>query len=267
VLIGLLTGPTLIAAAQEAAGPTPETNSPTLQDLAKEKQNPFAEAINIPIAAATGFGIGPYHGVGQQLSIQPTIPFALNSDWNLIARPLLPVTYLPAPQARLGLGDIQASFFLTPARVGEWTWGLGPIFQLPTATSNELGTNGWSAGPTGALIYTEGPWFAGALIAQLWSFAGAHGTHVNQTSVEVDISYTFETGWYVQFDPPVTYDWSSASRDALMLPIGLDIGKVTKVGSQAVSFQIGAYDFVRYPTETASWVIRVQVAFLFPRRS
>jgi hypothetical protein len=78
-------------------------------------------------------------------------------------RPLVPTTYSPVPEKRFGLGDIQPSFFLTPARVDQWTWGVGPAFQLPTATANELGTGKWSAGPTGALIYTEGPWSPASL--------------------------------------------------------------------------------------------------------
>jgi hypothetical protein len=74
------------------------------------------------------------------------------------------MTYSPVPEKRFGLGDIQPSFFLAPAQVDRWTWRVGSAFQLPTATSDELGTGKWSAGPTGALIYTEGRWFAGVLV-------------------------------------------------------------------------------------------------------
>jgi hypothetical protein len=243
----------------------PEAGGPTLQQLAKDKQNPFAETINIPIEAATGFGVGPSRDVAAQLTIQPLLPIALDADWNLIARPLLPVTFLPAPQERFGLGDVQTSFYLTPARTAGWIWGLGPALQLPTATSDELGTGKWSAGPTGALVYSEGPWFAGVLVTQLWSFAGARRTAVNQTSTEMDVSYNFESGWYIQSDPTITYDWSAESRDAWTLPVGIDIGKVTKIGGQDVSFQIGGYDALKSPTGAPQWIVRAQITFLFPR--
>jgi hypothetical protein len=223
---------TLPAPAQDITGPAPpDTSTPTLQDLAKGKENPFAEETSLPITAATGFGIGPNRDTGEEISIQPRFPLALNTDWNLIVRPLVPVTYSPAPEKQFGLGDFQRSFFLTPARVGEWTWGVGPAFQLPTATANALGTGKWSAGPTGALIYSKGPWFAGVLLTQLWSFAGAHRGAVNQTAVEPDVSYNFESGWYVQFDPSITYDWSATSRDAWTVPIGLDVGKAMQIGA------------------------------------
>jgi len=52
-----------------------------------------------------------------------------------------------------------SSVFLSPARTGDWTWGIGPILQLPTATDEALGTGKWSAGPTLGLVYSAGPWF------------------------------------------------------------------------------------------------------------
>ena len=92
----------------------------------------------------------------------------------------------------------------------------------------------WSAGPTGALVYSDrdSPWFAGILVTQLWSIAGTPRAAVNQTSTEVDLSYNFESGWYIQTDPIITYDWSATPRQALALPVGIDVGKVTKIGGQ-----------------------------------
>ena len=65
---------------------------------------------------------------------------------------------------------------------------------------------------------------------------------MNQTSTEIDLSYNFESGWYIQTDPTITYDWSATPRQALTLPVGIDVGKVTKIGGQDVSFQLGAYE-------------------------
>ena len=259
-LLGIVTGSALAAsaAAQEAGGPTP-------QQLARDRENPFAQTINLPLAAVTGFGIGPHHDIGEQLTIQPQLPLPLDADWNLIARSLLPVTFSPDPERRFGLGDVQPSFFLTPARSTGLIWGAGPAFQFPTATNNELGTGKWSAGPTAALVYSdsEGPWFAGILVTQLWSFAGAPRSAVDQTSTEVDLSYNFENGWYIQTDPTITYDWSATSRQALTLPVGIDVGKVTRIGGQHLSFQLGAYDALKSPAGTAQWIIRAQITLLF----
>jgi hypothetical protein len=253
------------APAQDARPAPRDQAAPLVQDLAKEKQNPFADLVSLPFGAITGSGIGPHRDIAEELSLQPRVPIALDNGWSLILRSLLPVTYSPAPEKRFGVGDIQPSFFLTPARADRWTWGLGPAFQLPTASANELGTGKWSAGPTGALVYSEGPWFAGILVTQLWSVAGAHRSPVDQTSLEPDVSYNFESGWYIQFDPTITLDWSASSHDAWTLPIGLDVGKAIEIGARSLTLQIGAYDLVKHPTEAASWIIRAQITFLFPR--
>ena len=129
-----------------------------------------------------------------------------------------------------------------------------------------MGTGKWSAGPTGALVYSEGPWFAGVLASQLWSFAGAADrTSVNQTSAEPNVSYNFESGWYVQFDPTITYDWQAASGSKWTVPVGLDVGKTMQFDARAVSLQIGAYDLVKHPADTAQWFMRVQLTLSFPR--
>ncbi|MFZ1119687.1 MAG: hypothetical protein WAN81_05580 [Candidatus Binataceae bacterium] len=193
------------------------------------------------------------------------MPFSLNSQWELIAQPNLTVAYVPSPHEQLGLEDLQTSFFLTSAKATTWIWGVGPIFQFPTASSSELGTGRWSAGPTAALVYSEGPWFNGILAYQLMSFAGNRKRDsVNQTFLEPDISYNFESGCYVQCEPDITYDWTADAAHAWTLPMGADIGKAFKLGSQALSLQIGAYDLLKRPNGAPQWIIRVGLTFLFP---
>jgi hypothetical protein len=177
----------------------------------------------------------------------------------------VPIVHSPAPDKRTGLGDIQPSFFLTPSRGGAWSWGIGPALLLPTATNKVLGTGKWSVGPTAAVLYSEGPWFDGVLVAHLWSFAGPHRLAVNQTSIEPLVSYNFESGWSLQFDPTIVRDWTADSRDAWTLPVGLDIGKTLQTGNRSISFQIGAYDFARHPMESGRWLLRGQVTFEFER--
>ncbi|HVN90644.1 MAG TPA: hypothetical protein VMT61_12585 [Candidatus Binataceae bacterium] len=186
------------------------TNAPTPEELAKSTHNPFADFIKVPFESDTGFSIGPHHNVGDNVSVTPVIPFHLNADWDLIARPSVAITYQPSPHEQFGLDDSQVSLFVTPQNASEWLWGIGPILQLPTATSDGLGTGRWSAGPTAALIYSNGPWFNGILAYQLMSFAGNRDRgSVNQTYLEPELSYNFDSGWYVDIDPPITFDWTA----------------------------------------------------------
>ena len=179
----------------QQTAPTAPTISTSPQELAKSLHNPFEDFIKIALQSTTGFSIGPHHNVGDSLNLQPLLPFTLNGDWDLFARPSLSLNYQPSPHEQFGLTDLQSSFFLSPHNADEWIWGVGPIFQFPTATSSGLGTGRWSAGPTAALIYSNGPWFGGVLTYQLMSFAGnrARGS-VNQTYVEPEVSYNLESG-------------------------------------------------------------------------
>ncbi len=252
--------------AQQASAPAQSPASVmTDQELAISVHNPFEDFVKVPIQSATGFGLGRHHKAGDALNIEPLVPFSLNADWVLIARPSLTVTYLPSPHEQSGLEDLETSFFLTPAKNSTWIWGLGPIFDFPTASSSGLGTGRWSAGPTAALVYSEGPWLNAILADQLMSFAGNRERgSVNQTYIEPLISYNFESGWYVQCDPAITYDWTADAANGWTIPMGADIGKAFKMGSQDLSLQVGAYDLLKRPDGAPQWILRVSATFLFP---
>jgi hypothetical protein len=57
------------------------------------------------------------------------------------------------------------------------------------------------------------------------SFAGNRDRgSVNQTYLEPEISYNFDSGWYAQCDPAITYDWTLDATNAWVIPMGVDIG-------------------------------------------
>jgi hypothetical protein len=159
VLILLLSAVLAVSAhAQQASTPAQSPSGVlTDQELAISVHNPFEDFLKVPVQSTTGFAFDPHHNAADSLNIAPIVPFSLNAQWDLIAEPSLTVTYLPSPDEQFGLEDLQASFFLTPAKATTWIWGVGPIFQFPTASSPELGTGRWSAGPTAAIVYSEGP--------------------------------------------------------------------------------------------------------------
>jgi hypothetical protein len=252
--------------AQQSFPPQATTaGAESLQDLAKDSLNPFAEFLKVPFQFTTGFGVGSHDRVGASLNVEPLQRFVLNADWDIIARPSLSVTYAPGPNEQFGLQDLQTTFFLTPAKDKTWIWGVGPIFQFPTASSERLGTGRWSAGPTAALVYEQGPWFAAILSYQLMSFAGDRGRgSVNQTYIEPQVSYSLDSGWYGQWDPAMTYNWTADTANAWTIPAGVDIGKAFKIGEQAMSLQVGGYDYPMHPDGAPQWIIRAQMTFLFP---
>ena len=131
------------------------------QDLAKAAQNPVADMISLPLQNNTNFGVGPGDDVQNVLNIQPVIPLKLNGSWNLITRTIAPLIYqpetVPGYGSEFGLGDINMSLFLSPAKPGKIIWGVGPVFSFPTATDAVLGSEKWSAGPTAVALKIQGP--------------------------------------------------------------------------------------------------------------
>ena len=254
-----------VAQAQQSPSATPSAATTALQDLSKDSRNPFVGFIKVPVEATTGFDVGAHHNAGENINIEPLIPIDLGPDWDLIARPSFNVTYTPSPGAAFGFQDLQTSFFLTPDKAATWLWGAGPIFQFPTASRRELGTGRWSAGPTAALTYNQGPWFNAILTYQLMSFAGSRRRgSVNQTYIEPLISYNFESGWSVQCDPQMTLDWTAESSNAWSIPLGADVARTFQLGEQALNVQAGAYDNVERPDGAPQWFARLQLTYLFP---
>ncbi len=267
-VFGLLLSAVLAVSAHAQQASTPAQSPPSVmtnQELATSVHNPFQDFVKVPVQSTTGFEIGPHHKAGDAFNIEPLVPFSLNADWDLFARPSLTVAYSPTPHEQSGLEDLETSFFLAPAKETTWIWGLGPIFDFPTASSSQLGTGRWSAGPTAVLAYSEGPWSNYILAYQLMSIAGNRERgSVNQTYIEPEVSYNFESGWYVDCDPSITFDWTADAANGWTIPMGADIGKALTIGSHSLSLQGGAYDLLKRPDGAPQWIMRVSVTFLFP---
>ncbi len=136
-------------------------------NLAKKLSNPIASLISVPFQFNYDHGYGPLDGGKSTLNIQPVIPISSNEDWNPISRTILPVTYqydVAGPSdPQFGLGDVLEGFFLSPAKPkeGGLIWGAGPVFLIPTATDDLLGSESWGAGPTVVALKQDGRWTRG----------------------------------------------------------------------------------------------------------
>jgi hypothetical protein len=225
------------------------------------------------------FDNGAPNGDAGFLNIQPVIPVTVG-EWNLINRAIVPLISAPGgigglpdvpgagmPGSRAtGLGDINYSVYLSPAAPGQYIWGIGPSITFPSATSDQLGTGKWSAGPTAVILTQPKPWTLGVLGRQLWSFAGeSNRPDVNQFLLEPFVNYNLEEGWYLVSDMVMTANWDTPSGQVWTVPIGGGVGKLFKIGDQAINSRVESYYNVVRPDSGPEWTVGFTIQFLFPR--
>ncbi len=254
-------------------------------DLAKQLANPVASLISVPIQTNYDFGIGPANaGFRFTAVVQPVVPFALTPKLNLITRNILPILHqsnvfvplseddggesgvYPGQGDQSGLGDLTSSFFFSPsAPVKGFIVGAGPIFMLPTATNKYLGTGKWGAGPTIVVLKQTGPWTAGGLYNQIFSFAGQSArSDVNSMYLQPFLSYTFKNTTSLSTNLESTYDF--AGSNGWTVPINFTVSKIFKFGSQLTNLTVGAKYFAAGPTGAPRWGLRFSTTFLFPKK-
>ena len=254
---------------QKPAALSEEAQAEALQ---KAVQNPVASLISVPLQNNANFGYGPFNRTQDVLEIEPVIPVKLSENWNLITRIIQPLVWQPYPNqnsgGEYGLGDMNPSFFLSPAKPGKLIWGAGPALVIPTATSTILGQGKLSIGPSVVLLTQPPHWTLGVLANNVWSVAGSGGRPpVNQMLVQYFVNYNLKNHWYLQSAPIITADWRATSDNVWTVPFGGGVGKIMKLGFQPINWQLEFYGNAVHPIGTPSWTFRAQIAFLFPKLS
>jgi hypothetical protein len=240
-------------------------------DIAKQAQNPIARLISVPFENDFSPQTGANNEDSYVLQMKPVVPFSLSKDWNLITRTIIPIIQVPdlgpGVNGTTGLGDVNVSLFLSPAKVGPVIWGVGPIISFPTATESILGTKKLSVGPTVVGLRIQGHWLYGALVNNLSSVAGPSARpDVNQMLVQPFVNYNFTHGWYLVTSPVITANWEVKPDERWVVPVGGGVGKIVHFGKLPVNAHTQFFRNVQRPGGTSSWSARFQMQFLFPKK-
>ena len=280
--------PTFADAQQPApAKPAPVDDS---EELAKKLSNPISDLVSVPFQFNFRQKVGPLELSQFVLNIQPVVPFALNKNWNMIARVIVPFIGQPPlfvdraaashhderasridaasflfDGAASGVGDITASLFFSPKTTGGFTWGAGPAFVLPASYQPTIGSGHWSIGPTAVALQQTGPWTVGVLWNQVWSFAGdPRREDVNQMFLQPFCSYQATKTLTLTIQSESTANWEGES-DTWTVPINFIVAKLSTFGHFPASYQLGAGVYPAHPDSGPTWKIRAAIVILLPK--
>lgn len=238
--------------------------------LAKELSNPIASLISVPFQWNYNDNLGPVKGGDQYyVNLQPVIPVPLSEEWTMISRTILPIVsqhdIFPGAGSQFGFGDITQSLFFSPKpEPGGLIWGVGPVFNIPTATDDLLGSSHFGVGPTGVFLWQGSGWTIGILANQVWTVGDTPADEeIDQAFLQPFVSYTTPSAWTFTLNTESTYNWLN---NEWSVPINGMISKLVTIDKQPVSIGGG----VRYWADSPEgigpegWGARAVVTFLFP---
>jgi len=236
-------------------------------ELAKATQNPLAAMYSLPFQNNTTFGNLPYNRASNILNIQPVIPVGLGSKINLINRIILPVVTMPSTtedKSKTGLGDLNYTAWLSPKKGSKIIWGIGPVFQLPTSTDSSLGSGEFGIGPSVVALTMIRKWVAGIVVNNIWTF-GNIGE--NKFLFQYFVNYNLPKAWYLVTAPIITANWNAPNDQQWIVPFGAGAGKVFKIAKLPINMNAQVFYNAVKPDGVGEWQSRIQLQFLFPKKS
>lgn len=216
----LLALPSVPANAQDSA--RAQANNPLANTTALNFHNVYTGSLTGTGQTANQFFLRyaqPIEAFGGQWLMRATVPMNSFSQ--------------AAGGHETGLGDVNIfAAYLFEMNNPSVSFGFGPQITIPTATDQSLGSDKWSLGFANVLFNASSPRFQwGYLLTWQASVAGDSArADVNAAAFQPFGFYQLGNGWYLRSTGIWIYDFET---DNYAIPIGLGVGKVTKL-EQAV---------------------------------
>ncbi len=196
-------------------------------------------------------------------AIQPVIPIPMTDligeNWIMVNRPTVPIVLsADIPDASSlspgggpptippsgfpggitfdeveGIADLTSFHLLgqslptESAGGGDLVWGIGPTFQFPTASKDELGSGRYSIGPSAVGAFIGKKFIVGGLFQHWESYASGGKGADNRVSfswLNLFYFWNLNDGWQVGGTPVITADWEAEGDDERWtLPLGLGV--------------------------------------------
>lgn len=241
---------------------------PRIEDIQTLRANPLSGLHTVTLQYQANVGVPSQGEVQSVWTLQAVWSFPLGENWSLITYPSFPVVSQPDPSSGdghvAGLGDTVVTAVVTPTETGRFIWGVGAVLEVPTATSRELGTSRWAAGPALALFVQPNPWTAGVLVENAWSFAGGGGEAVDEFEAQYFLTWNLAHGWFLESNTTITANWEADPANRWTVPVGGGFGKVFTVGKESLSASAQAFYNAVRPGAGPNWSAGGSLQLLFP---
>jgi Putative MetA-pathway of phenol degradation len=266
-----------IAQAQELTAHEPSAaENDSAAEASKQAANPLASVWLMQIQQNHNWiGMPANNGnrVQSNLQFQPLMSVKLTEDWSLVTRPVLELFNNTPFQGQAGesnrvtgFGDTAVALALSPGHrlVGNWLLAAGPTFIFPTATDSRIGQDKWQVGPAAAVGYV-GKNFVTYVFPQQWFSVGGDGRRTRQMSLIYAFVRTLPNGWTVGTNPNMFVDWEASSGNKVSFPVGLQVGKLRKLGPMPVKFDLQVQYYAVHPQVYGSkWNLQLQITPILP---
>ena len=294
-------------ATQTYAGATGGGDEPLdLEALSKKMDNPLGSLWlifiqNDTIQLSDDFPLKDKQWINVTL-FQPILPVPLGKDWLLVNRPTLSFISAPIPKLnksgqgqfpglfpgggpefndiqdrvstnrKFEFGDMIYPMWLAPRELpklggGNLIWGVGPTWIFPTATHDFLGSEKWSVGPTGLLVWDNSKVKLGFIAQQWWSFAGADDRpNVSKANIQYLYYYQLPHLWQIGAGPNILINWEAGSGNKYTVPVGLGVSKTTVLFGK-LPIRLGAevhYSAIQPDDASQTWLFRFYMVPVIP---
>lgn len=236
------------------------------EELAKMSQNPLANMMSFPFQDNSTFGNGPNSDrTTNVLNIQPVLPFF---DGHLITRTIIPIITQPDYSedgvSKTAIGDVNATLFYSPTPKNGLTWGVGPVFVIPTYT--DVSSEKFSMGASFLTLKTTKKLVYGFLVSNTWSVAGnGAASDVSAFLTQYFVNMNFPKGWYISSAPIITANWKASEGNKWIVPFGGGGGKIIKIGKIPFNLQAQFFYNAVKPEGYGGFSTRFQIQMMLPK--
>jgi hypothetical protein len=240
------------------------TVAPIQWATADESADELSRQATDPTASLMSFGLiggytGGFHGDlpgdddRTEIKFQPVIPFRAFGTSNIL-RVSLP--YQVSGRGDNGLGGVTV-FNLSVINESWGRWGIGPVMTF--ATDDEA-PDDFVLGPA-----IGGVWqYSKTLNLGLFN-QNVFGGDTSISQLQPIMAYQLGDGWSVSAgDLQFVYDWEDSRW--LSVPIGAQLGKVTKVAGQAVRFAVNPQYNLIDDDGLEEWKVLLTFTLLVPSK-